>query len=130
MDQKIIRETLTIEAAHVTDEDRELGRAFNKVAWEALGWARFYLRNGPDQARLTIVKSFLSASAKLAAADASAELEIHRQTFQTELASMTDVLPAEIEITPAGAIDAATHAPLSDSIYQQPLHPDDETRGP
>jgi len=127
VDQKIIRETLTIEAANVTDEDRELGAAFNKVSWEALGWARYYLRNGPQTARLTVVKSFLSAISKLAAADASAELETHRLMFQTELQSMTDIVPAEIEITPTGPINPDTHAALSDPVYQQPVNPDNET---
>lgn len=127
MDQKIIRETLTIEAANITDDDRELGAAFNKVAWEALGWARYYLRNGPQHARLTVVKQFLSASAKLAAADASAELETHRLTFQAELAQMTDITPAEIEITPTGPVDPHSHAPLSDPVYQRTVDPDDET---
>ena len=127
MDQKLIRETLTIEAVNVTDEDRALGAAFNKIAWEALAQARKYLREGPETARLAVVKSFLTTTAKLSAADASAELETHRLTFQHELASMTDIVPAEIEITPTGPVDPHSHAPLSDPVYQRTVDPDDET---
>ena len=126
MEQQVVRETITYASKNVTDEDKALSAAFNTVALEALSIAQMYLRKGPEQARQVVVRSFLGSLAKLAAVDSQVEIEEHRMTLQRVLEGMSEVLPAEIEVTPSGAIDAASHAPLSDPVYQRTVDQDDE----
>jgi len=103
MESTVYRETLSVTATEISDEDKALGRRYNEVLWRALEQAETYLLFGPETARLQITKSFLQSASRLSAIDSQTEVETHRKSFLAVLSKMTDVIPAEI-------VDAETKA--------------------
>lgn len=95
MDQTVIRETISVTAAHVTDEDKALGAEFNKTMWRALAVANRYLSHGPESARLAIVKSFLSAASRLSALDSQSEVETARLAYTRMFSGISESIDAE-----------------------------------
>lgn len=101
MDQSYIREVISVTATNITDEDKALGAEFNKTMWRALAQANLYLTHGPETARLTITKAFLTAASRLSALDSQSEIEEHRIAFSQLLLSQTDVPPRHYDAIPA-----------------------------
>ena len=89
MDQQVIRETITYSARNITDTDRALGAEFNELALEAMYRARRYMRYGPHDARVAVVTAMLRATAKTAAVDAKAEIEVARTALLDAFSQMT-----------------------------------------
>jgi hypothetical protein len=85
MDQVVIRESIATISQNVTEQDKALGREFNALQWEALKIAHRYLKYGPEDCRLAVVKSVLSATARLSAVDTQSEIETHRTAFMRML---------------------------------------------
>lgn len=83
MDQTVVRETISVVSTNISDEDKQLGAEFNRLAWMALNQAERYLRCGPEEARLSVTKDFLKALTRLSAADSSSQIEEHRTAFMT-----------------------------------------------
>jgi len=54
MESTVYRETLSVTATEISDEDKALGRRYNEVLWRALEQAETYLIFGPETARLQI----------------------------------------------------------------------------
>lgn len=91
MEQKVVREVLTITAEKVTKADKVIGARFNQVAMLALNQAELYLTNGPEEARLAITKQMMSAVSRLSAADSEEKLKAHREAFMSYLSDQTAV---------------------------------------
>jgi hypothetical protein len=109
MDQQVIRETISVTSTNVTDEDKALGAEFNKTMWRALAQANLYLSHGPESARLTITKSFLTAASRLSALDSQSEIEEHRLAFMSYLShQQTDIHAAGGDPPAPHAIDATS----------------------
>lgn len=108
MDQTVIRETVSVISQHVSEQDKELGAEFNRVAWMALEQAALYLKHGPEPARLAVTRTMVSTLARLSAIDAKAQIEEHRVAFMRTLSKMSDVPRqdhrAELEAV-AGRVD-------------------------
>jgi hypothetical protein len=118
MEQQIIKETLSVTATRVTDEDKALGHEYNRILWRALARADLYLTHGPEQARLAVVKSFLSSAARLSAIDSTSVVEESRTDLLTTLSKMSEIDPPS-PITPT-----FSDAPTSTALVRQPNNQD------
>lgn len=105
MEEKVVRETISITQHNVTDEDKALAAEFNKTAWQALAQANRYLIHGPESARLNITKSFIGVLSRLSAVDTESALEAHRTTFLRELAEMRSINATSTETIPELSYD-------------------------
>jgi hypothetical protein len=114
MEQSVVREVLTVTTSRVTKHDKAIGARFNQVAMMALNQAETYLLHGPEEARLAVTKSFLTAVSRLSMADTEEKLTEHRQAFLSYLATQTEV---EHHLT-----DAESKA-ITATAYDQDIEP-------
>ena len=114
MDQTVIKETISVISQHVSEQDKELGAEFNRVAWLALQQAAVYLRFGPESARLAVTRTMVQSMARLSAVDTKAQIEEHRIALMRTMAKMSDVPVrdhhAELEAV-AGRVDDQVDEP-------------------
>lgn len=96
-DEVITREVLTITHQNVTEQDRALGKEFNRVAAKALFWAEFYLDQGPDKHRVTIIREMLKSTAKLSALESKDEVTHIRAELMSHLTAMSELDPAIVD---------------------------------
>ena len=114
MDQTVIKETISVISQHVSQEDKELGAEFNRVAWMALEQAALYLEFGPEPARLAVTRTMVQSLARLSAIDSKAQIEEHRVAFMRTLAKMSDV-PSEDHRAELAAVAGRTDDQVDES---------------
>jgi hypothetical protein len=90
-DSIIVRETIAITHAPLSEESRLIAHEYSLLVRQALRKAQRYLNNGTYAEQLAITKALLSQASKLAGADAQGAVEQHRIAFEGLLTEMRNV---------------------------------------
>jgi hypothetical protein len=97
--EEIIRETISITRANLSEEDREVSALYGRVVTAGLNHAMFLLEFGTPVEKLRISAVAMQSAARLAAVDSKAEIEEHRIEFERMLEGITSVPDADIIVS-------------------------------
>jgi hypothetical protein len=86
-----LTETVTVSQRDITDEEKHLAHKYNLLVDLCLNWAGRQMKFGSFPTKLSITKSVLASSSRLAALDTKTQTEQHRVAFQALLERMTEV---------------------------------------
>lgn len=94
----VVTETISVTEHDLTDEERELGKKYNRLVDKCIDWAMFNMRWGMPTTQLAITRSVISAASRLATIDSKTHQQEQRIAFQQLLGEMVsanavDALP-------------------------------------
>lgn len=118
-DQVFTRETISLTNVKVSEQDKELSAEYNRTAWKALAVANRYLEFGPENARQSVVRSFLSNISKLSAIDSQGAISEQRQVILSTMARMTEIESSTTPISPSEIYSAVNPQALARELNDQ-----------
>lgn len=86
-----LTETISTTVHDITEEERKLASDYNAFLADCIRWARKQILHGNHTTRLTLARTAITASSRLAMLDTKTQQEEHRLAFQALLSEMTTI---------------------------------------